>query len=105
MQMVVCDRDMKQKTRKRSASLLKKLILTLCVLAILTAGFAYARERRTVKVAFFPMDGYHILLEDGSFAGMDVDYLEELCRYAPWKIEYVLCESWDDALKKLEKES
>ena len=49
----------------------------------------YAKERRIVRVAFFPMSGYHEIAEDGSFAGMDVEYLEELCRYADWEIEYV----------------
>ena len=80
---------------------LRKLLPVLFVLTIFTSGLACAKERRTVKVAFFPMDGYHILLEDGSYAGMDVDYLNALCRYAPWNIEYVICDSWDDALKKL----
>ena len=80
---------------------LRKLLPVLFVLTIFTSGLACAKERRTVKVAFFPMDGYHILLEDGSYAGMDVDYLNALCRYAPWNIEYVICDSWDDALKRL----
>ena len=82
---------------------LRKLLPVLFVLTIFTSGLACAKERRTVKVAFFPMDGYHILLEDGSYAGMDVDYLNALCRYAPWNIEYVICDSWDDALKKLDE--
>ena len=83
--------------------MLRKFLLVLLVLAVLASGLTYAKERRTVKVAFFPMDGYHILLEDGSYAGMDVDYLDALCRYAPWNIEYVICSSWDDALKKLDE--
>ena len=63
---------------------------------------AYAKEQ-TVRVAFFPMEGYHIIEEDGSFGGMDVEYLEMISEYTDWNIEYVICESWDDALLKLEK--
>ena len=34
---------------------------------------------------------------------MDADYLEKLCQYTGWKIEYVECASWNDALDKLKK--
>ena len=61
----------------------------------------YAAEKRLVKVAFFPMDGYHIMNADGSFGGMDVEYLNALCEYTDWKIEYVQCDSWKEALKLL----
>ena len=74
-------------------------ILLLC---LLVGSNIYAAERRNVKVAFFPMDGYHIIKEDGSFGGMDVEYLNALCSYATWDIEYVVCDSWEDALQKLE---
>ena len=62
----------------------------------------YATERRKVKVGFFPMDGYHIMNEDGNFGGMDVEYLDMLCHFTAWDIEYVVCDSWEDALQKLE---
>ena len=94
---------MRQHTKRGSSLTLRKLLLVLLVLVILASSLTYAKERRTVRVAFFPMDGYHILLEDGTYAGMDVDYLQALCRYAPWDIEYVVCSSWDDALKKLDE--
>ncbi len=65
----------------------------------------HAENSRTVKVAFFPMDGFHSYSEENGYGGMDAAYLEELCRYTGWKIEFVVCESWDDALEKLsEKE-
>lgn len=98
---VVWDRKMKQKIKKSGLKLPRKILLILCVLGILTSSLAFAKDRRTVKVAFFPMNGYHILSDDGGYAGMDVDYLDMLCRYAPWEIEYVPCDSWDDALQKL----
>lgn len=85
----------------RRTLLLRSFVLILCISALLGNLTAFASDRRTVKVAFFPMDGYHILGENGSYSGMDADYLTELSKYAGWKIEYVLCDSWDDALAKL----
>ena len=65
------------------------------------AGVAHAAQNRTVKVAFFPMDGYHMTEADGTLTGMDVDYLNALCNYTYWDIEYVKCDSWDEALSML----
>ena len=61
----------------------------------------HGAERRTVRVGFFPMDGYNEIRADGSHGGMDVEYLESLCDYVSWNIEYVECESWNDALDML----
>ena len=58
-------------------------------------------EKRTVRVSFFPMGGYHETLPDGSLSGMDVEYLENLCDYVNWSVEYVPCDSWDEALRML----
>ncbi len=66
-------------------------------------GVAQAAQKRTVKVGFFPMEGYHERSEDGSYTGMDVEYLENLCDYVNWEIEYVPCGSWDEALARLEE--
>ncbi len=80
-------------------------LLCFILIGFLFAGFplstAYAKNRRTVRVAFFPMDGYHEKKEDGSYFGMEVEYLESLCQYADWDIEYVECPSWDAALQML----
>ncbi|MDE7262963.1 MAG: transporter substrate-binding domain-containing protein, partial [Oscillospiraceae bacterium] len=67
----------------------------------LYSGAAYAKDRRNVKVAFFPMEGYHEKNADGSMAGMDVEYLDSLRKYADWNIEFVECGSWDEALTLL----
>lgn len=78
--------------------------VSLIVMVLLTAFFqmpAHAQDTRTVRVAFFPMEGFHNYSEAGGYSGMDVAYLEELCTYTGWKIEYVNCSSWDDALDKL----
>lgn len=61
----------------------------------------YGSGRRVVKVAFFPMEGYHIKEEDGSYGGMDVEYLDAVSEYAGWDVQYVECESWEEALQLL----
>lgn len=71
------------------------LTLLLCTVSI------YAADKRVVKVAFFPMDGYHITRPDGKPDGMDVAYLKAISAYTGWEIEYVECDSWDQALKLL----
>ena len=73
----------------------------LCFMLAVFGRDIYAAEDRLVKVAFFPMDGYHIVNADGSYDGMDVAYLNALCEYADWKIEYVRCETWEEALQFL----
>lgn len=90
------------------------IFLSLAVLMLLAVGNignlgikrAYAAEKRTVKVAFFPMEGYNEYDEDGNPTGMDVEYLENLCEYVNWDIEYIACESWEEALQMvLDKEA
>lgn len=71
-------------------------------MTVLISATAYAREARTVKVAFFPMQGYHIYSDADGYGGMEVAYLNELNVYTGWNVEYVDCDSWDDALGKLE---
>ncbi len=73
----------------------------LCSLFGVFKSDVYAARKRLIKVAFFPMDGYHITNDDGSLSGMDVEYLNALCEYTDWKIEYVKCDSWEEALKLL----
>lgn len=64
-------------------------------------GVVQSAGKRTVRVSFFPMDGYHETLPDGTLSGMDVEYLENLCDFVNWNVEYVPCESWDEALQML----
>lgn len=77
------------------------LALAVMVLSALFPMPVSARKSRTVRVAFFPMKGFHTYSEEAGYGGMDVAYLEEVCVYTGWDIEYVDCESWDDALEKL----
>lgn len=65
------------------------------------AATVYGAGKREVRVAFFPMGGYHETLADGSLSGMDVEYLENLQDYVNWTVKYVPCDSWDEALQML----
>lgn len=95
---------MKSKEGKSIFKNIKKMVLlTLCFICILAGSNTYATERKIVRVAFFPMDGYHILTEDGAYAGMDVEYLNVISNYTTWDFQYVECDSWSDALDKLAK--
>ena len=75
--------------------------LILCLLPDSPLSTVHASNKRPVKVAFFPMEGYHDKNEDGSLTGMDVEYMENLLKYADWKLEFVECGSWDEALQLL----
>lgn len=79
------------------------LFFLLMVIAVFCPAPVRAQEGRTVKVAFFPMEGYHMYSEADGYGGMDAAYLETLCGYTGWNIEYVDCSTWDDALLKLEE--
>lgn len=95
---------MKVQCQKKNIKILKGLFLAVvCFVCLIIGGNIYATERKTVKIAFFPMDGYHIVNEDGSYGGMDVEYLDVIRQYISWDFEYVVCDSWEDALEKLEK--
>ena len=95
---------------RRKTGRIKRLLLFILALMLLTAmpgersGTVHGAEKRIVRIGFFPMDGYHEVRADGSFTGMDVEYLEALCDYVNWSVEYVQCESWGDALDMLLKQ-
>ena len=87
-------------TKRRVLIILGSLLAFTMTVGIIS-GVVQAAEKRTVRVAFFPMDGYNMTAEDGTLSGMDVDYLNELCNYVNWEIKYIKCDSWDDALSLL----
>ena len=93
-----------RKKEKGSTKRFLVFMLMLVFAAAVPGGYArtaYGAEARTVRVGFFPMGGYHEIRADGSPTGMDVEYLEALCDYVNWTVEYVECESWGDALDML----
>ena len=91
----------KKSTHKGSIVVLLSCVLVFCITVGICSSIVHAIEKRKVKVAFFPMDGYNMTDADGTLTGMDVDYLNALCNYVNWEIEYVNCDSWDDALLML----
>ena len=84
---------------------IKPLIFATVVLfALLFAvNGVFAKSGKVVRVGFFPMDGYHEYAEDGTHIGMDVEYMEELAECADWRVEFVDCTDWDEALSLLEQ--
>lgn len=90
---------MRKKKNQKRTLWIAGLAALLCALCFCMPVNASSRK---VKVAFFPMNGFHVYSEDNGFGGMDVAYLEELRIYTGWDIEYVTCESWNEALEKLE---
>ncbi len=75
------------------------LLVLVCAMCFCMPVFASPQK---VKVAFFPMNGFHTYSEADGYGGMDVAYLEALRVYTGWDISYVMCDSWNEALEKLE---
>lgn len=95
--------------RKISGKKIIKLLISILLLSnfaiLLIPCKIQAADKRNVRVAFFPMDGYHIKTGENGYDGMDVRYLSELCEYVDWDVEYVECESWDEALELLSEKN
>lgn len=85
--------------RKMRIGKITAAILTLCLMlgGVSTAAFAAQdnRSATTVKVAFYPLDGFFEYDENGKETGYGVDYLNELSKYANIKWEYVPADSWE----------
>lgn len=90
-----------EERRKKLINLITALLVIVCLFNTVLQYDFFGDEKRVVKVAFFPMDGYHIHESYGNFGGMDVEYLKALCEYSGWEVEYVECESWEEALEFL----
>lgn len=90
--------------------------LLFCALALLAASplatvsspsAAHADEfslhgERVVKVAYYEDGDYMSRNEDGMYAGYNIEYLNEIGRYADWAYEYVDFPSWEEAYAALE---
>lgn len=103
------NRGCQGKLEKRGKGFLLRAVFSMLVAAVLflspfgqrDADVVQGAGKRVVRVAFFPMGGYHETLENGSLSGMDVEYLENLQDYVNWKVKYIPCDSWDEALQML----
>ena len=72
-----------RKNLKRCISLVLCILIATAGITCYWSGTAVASDgKRTVKVAFFPMQGYNDIDENGKVTGMDVEYLEEVCKSA-----------------------
>lgn len=85
-------------------------VMYLIIAIVIAGGYAsivnaadVGIKQRDVKVAFFPMEGYHVMNRDGSYGGVEVEYLKAISEYVDWNIEYVKCDSWEEALLMLEE--
>ncbi len=101
MEHQVCQAKRRNRAVRAAAGALAAVLLFMFSFGPESADIVHGAGKRTVRVAFFPMDGYHETLEDGSLSGMDVEYLENLRDYVNWNVEYVPCGSWDEALRML----
>jgi len=61
--------------------------------------------RQTVRVGFFPFEGYHMVDEYGERSGYGYEYIQNMLNFADWKYEYIGYEenaSWSDMLTMLQ---
>mgnify|MGYP001132168801 FL=1 len=68
-----------EKIQKRAAISFLALMLAVTLLAFMgSVGVVQGAGKRTVRVGFFPMEGYNETKADGSRTGMDVEYLTRI---------------------------
>ena len=67
-----------KRTPGRAARLLVSMLVVALLVLIGSTEVVHGAEKRTVRVGFFPMEGYNETKADGSRTGMDVDYLGAL---------------------------
>ena len=79
---------------------LKKLCCLLLVLVILTPLLFAKSPKKTVKVAFVPIDGMQVIDTDGHPKGYMYEYFNQLALRANWDIQYIPM-TWTEALASL----
>lgn len=57
---------------------------------------------RIVRVAYYEDGDYMAVNEAGDYVGYNIDYLDEIARYADWAYDYVDYPSWKEAFAALE---
>ena len=86
--------------KRRIYKVLAWLLLICCCMG--TQERILAEESRTVRVGFFPMDGFHSYNEQGELEGYCVDYLNVVAGLTGWKYEYVEMKDFIECCEKLE---
>jgi signal transduction histidine kinase/ABC-type amino acid transport substrate-binding protein/ActR/RegA family two-component response regulator len=93
--------------RRRRGICALLLVLFLCLagsLPVSAAGSSAAR--RTVRVGYFPFDGYHMVNADGTRSGYGYAYLQAMLPYTDFQYTYVGYsenKSWSDMLDMLDR--
>lgn len=93
--------------KKRMKNIFKRCIAVVMTAMIffvtaLPMGVAAEHNRKTIKVGFFELDGYHMIDGYGNKSGYGYDFLQMISRYMDVDFEYVGYEnSWDDMQKML----
>lgn len=75
--------------------------LIACIGKPLPEAFAESTDdpasKKAVSVAYYEDGDYMHRNDDGSYAGYNIDYLNEIARYADWSYEFVDFETWEEA--------
>lgn len=90
---------------QRVRHLLTAGFVTVCLLACAGASAAPAHAEnaadsapgKTVTVAYYEDGDYMLKSDDGTYSGYNIDYLNEIARYADWSYEYVDFDTWEQA--------
>lgn len=75
-------------------------VIAIFVIIGITGNSAKA-ENKTVRVGFFPMQGFNEYNNEGVPQGYDVDILNEISMYTDWSYEYIRKESKEEAIDAL----
>ena len=81
--------------------ILTMMLILSNVLPVLAADLQLT-QTKTVRVGVFSLGRFHDFNESGEAVGYDMDYIEKISDYTHWNVEYVSCDSWTDALSKLD---
>ncbi len=86
-----------QNKRRNYIAVILALIIILSAGMPVCAAISLQRDGKpvTIKVAFYPLDGFFEYDSDGNECGYGVDYLNELKNYANIEWEYVPVDSWE----------
>lgn len=83
---------------------LKNILRT--ALAAASAGLLFflpakGAEAETVRIGYYPIEGFHAVNELGNVSGYVVDYLNKIAETTGWKYEYVEAEDCNEAVRML----
>ena len=78
-------------------------VLFACLVGLWLIGCALPLEaEQFVRVGVYEGGAYQRRDESGNYIGFNIDYLQELAKYAQWEYRFVECGSWENAYAKLQ---